>query len=163
MGRFSPSKAKRLRLVVLVGETPVAQTTSNAERRTKDWIEIWNEGAYERLPDVLAESATVHDPGAPGGVLNGRDEFEAHLREVRTGFPDFTIRTEEMLSSDGVVMFGWTVTATHEGEFDGIPATHREVELEGMSKTSIRDDEVVADRIHYDFYDFLKQLGLTDE
>ena len=140
----------------------MTQATSDVERCVNDWVGIWNTGAYERLADVLDESATVYDPGAPGGVLEGRDEFEAHLRDLRTGFPDFTIRIEEMHSGDGVVVTEWTVTATHEGEFNGIPATNREIELRGMSKTSIRDGEIVEDRIYHDFHAFLKQLGLTD-
>lgn len=140
----------------------MAQATSDVEQCVKDWVEIWNTGGCERLPDVLDESATVYDPGAPGGVLEGRDEFEAHLRELRTGFPDFTIRVEEMLSEDSVVMTEWTVTATHEGEFNGIPATDREIKLQGMSKTSVRDGEIVEDRVYHDFHSFLDQLGLTD-
>lgn len=140
----------------------MAQATSDIEQRMKDWVDVWNTGAYDRLPDVLAESATVYDPGAPGGVLEGRDEFEAHLRELRTGFPDFTIEIEEMLSGDGIVMTEWTARATHEGEFDGIPPTTREIELKGMSKTSIVDGEVVNDRVYHDFHAFLDQLGLID-
>lgn len=147
---------------MVVGGTPMVQAPSDAEQRMKDWVDIWNTGAYERLPDILDESATVYDPGAPGGVLEGRDEFEAHLRELRTGFPDFTIRIEEMLSDDGVVMTEWAVTATHEREFNGIPATNREIELQGMSKTLIRDDEIVEDRVYHDFHAFLEQLGLTN-
>lgn len=140
----------------------MAQATSDVEQCVTEWVNIWNTGAYERLGDVLDESATVYDPGAPGGVLEGRDEFEAHLRELRTGFPDFTIRIEEMLSEDGVVMTEWRVTATHDGEFNGIPATDREIELHGMSKTSVRGDEIVEDRVYHDFHAFLEQLGLTD-
>lgn len=140
----------------------MTQVTSNSEQRVKEWVDIWNSGSYERLPDVLDESVTVYDPGAPGGVLEGPDEVEAHLRELRTGFPDFTIEIEEMLSEHDVVMTEWTVTATHDGEFDGIPATNRAIELQGMSKTSVRDDEIVKDRIYHDFHAFLEQLGLTD-
>lgn len=140
----------------------MAQATSAVEQCVEDWVDIWNSGAYERLPDVLDESATVYDPGAPGGALEGRDEFEAYLRELRTGFPDFTIRVEELLSEGGVVVTEWTVTATHEGEFNGIPATDREIELRGMSKTSVRDGTIVEDRVYHDFHAFLEQLGLAD-
>jgi len=145
-----------------VGGTPMTQATSDLEQCVNDWVDIWNSGAYERLPDVLDETATVYDPGAPGGVLEGRDEFEAHMRELRSGFPDFAIRIEEMLTGDGVVMTEWTATATHEGEFNGISATNREVELRGMSKTAIRDGKIVEDRVYHDFHAFLEQLGLTD-
>jgi steroid delta-isomerase-like uncharacterized protein len=141
----------------------MAQTTSDVEQRVSEYVEVWNTGAYERLPAVLAESATVHDPDAPGGVLEGRDAFEAHLRELRQGFPDLTIDVDRMLSEDGVVMVHWTATATHEGEFDGIPPTDREVDFEGMSYMTVRDGRVVEDRVYHDFHAFLRQLGLVEE
>lgn len=92
--------------------------------------------------DILTESATVCDPDGSGRVLDGRDEFEAHLRELRTGFPDITIPIEDMLSQDDVVMTELTVTTTHEGGFDGIPATNRRVELQGLSNMVIQDGKL---------------------
>jgi steroid delta-isomerase-like uncharacterized protein len=141
----------------------MTQAISDAEQRVNDWVEVWNTGAYERLPDVLAEEATVHDPGAPGGVLEGCDAFEAHLRELRRGFPDLTIDVDGMLSEEGVVMVHWTATGTHEGEFDGIPPTGREVDFEGMSYTTVRNGHVVEDRVYHDFHEFLRQLGLVED
>lgn len=138
-------------------------TTADAERTVRDYVDVWNDGDYERLPDVLSESATVYDPGAPGGELRGRDEFEAHLRELRRGFPDFTISIGDLLSDEGVVMVEWTATGTHRGEFDGIPPTDRGVELVGMSKTLVADGKVREDRIYHDFHDFLDQLGLAGD
>lgn len=141
----------------------MVQITSDAEQCVSEYVGVWNTGAYERLPAVLAESATVHDPGAPGGVLEGRDAFEAHLRELRHGFPDLTIDVDEMFSEDGVVMIHWTATGTHEGAFDGIQPTDREVDFEGMSYTTVRDGRVIEDRVYHDFHAFLRQLGLVEE
>lgn len=141
----------------------MAQATSDAEQIVTDYIDAWNNGDYAKIPSLVAESATIHDPGAPEGALQGHDELEAHLKEIRSGFPDFTISIEEMLASDDVVMVDWTLTATHEGTFNDIPPTEREIELTGMSKTVVRDGRVQSDRIYYDFHDFLEQLGLVDE
>jgi steroid delta-isomerase-like uncharacterized protein len=141
----------------------MAQATPDAERTVKSYVDVWNTGDDTKIPDVVAESATIYDPGAPGGELHGRHEFESHLHELRTGFPDFTITIEDMLSSDEVVMVEWTVTATHEGEFNGIPPTSQEVALRGMSKTVIGDGKVREDRLYHDFHEFLNQLGLVDD
>ena len=140
----------------------MAQATSDAEKRVREYVEVWNTGSYDRLPTVLAESATVYDPGAPDGVLEGRDEFEAHLRDLRAAFPDFSISLDELFSEDDVVVTHWTATGTHEGEFDGISPTGKEVELRGMSRTTVRDGRVMEDRVYHDFHEFLSQLGLIE-
>lgn len=141
----------------------MAQATPETEQIVKAYIDVWNTGDYAKLPDVVAESAIISDPGAHAGELHSRDELEAHLREVRGGFPDFTITIEELLTSDEVVMIEWSVTASHKGEYRDIPPTDREVTLTGMSKTVIANGKVQEDRVYYDFHEFLEQLGLVDD
>lgn len=140
----------------------MAQTTPDAEQIVRSYVDVWNTGDEERLSEVLSESAAVHDPGAPDGVVHGRDEFEAFLREIRAGFPDFSITVDEMLSADEVVMLEWSASGTHEGEYSDIPPTGREFELSGMSKILVADGTVREDRIYYDFHEFLTQLGLVE-
>lgn len=142
---------------------PMAETTTEAEQLVREWVNVWNDGDYEKIRDIVAESATIHDPAAPEGEVHGPDEFEGFLRELRAGFPDFTITINDMLASDEVVMIEWTVTGTHEGEFNGISPTENKLEHSGMSKTLIADNKIQEDRIYYNFQEVLKQLGLTDE
>jgi predicted ester cyclase len=57
----------------------------------------------------------------------------------------------------------WTVTATHDGEYSGIPPTNREVEISGMAKILTENGKVVEDRLYYDLQEVFDQLGLTEE
>jgi steroid delta-isomerase-like uncharacterized protein len=141
----------------------MSQTIPHAEQLVREWVNVWNDGAYEKIPAVLAESATIYDPSAPEGKVHGHDEFESFLRELRTGFPDFRITIDDMLAGDEVVMIEWTVTGTHEGAFNDIPPTERELEHTGMSKILIADGKVQEDRIYYDFQEVIEQLGLIDD
>ena len=141
----------------------MAQATQDAEQTVESYVDVWNTGDYAEIPNVVGESATIYDPGAPEGELHGPDEFESHLRELRAGFPDFTITIEDMLSDDEVVMLEWTVAATHKGEFNDIPPTDQEIALRGMSKTMIADGKVREDRVYHDFHEFLGQLGLVND
>lgn len=140
----------------------MAEATPDVEQLMNDYTGIWNEGDYSKLPDVVSESVTVYDPGHPE-VVQGRDAFEAYLRELREAFPDFHVTIDETQASDGTVMSEWTVTATHEGEFNGIPPTGNEMELTGMDKTLIADGKIQEHRIYYDRQDMFEQLGLTEE
>lgn len=140
----------------------MAETTSDVERLMNDYVDVWNEGNYADIPDLVSESITVHDPGYPE-VVQGRDAFETYLRELREAFPDFHVTIDEMLASDEIVMSEWTVTATHEGEFDDIPPTGNEMELAGMDKIRLANGKVQEHRIYYAPGDMLEQLGLAEE
>lgn len=139
-----------------------SRTTEHAQLMG-DYLDIWNESEYSKLPDVVAESVTVYDPGAPGGEIRGRDALEAFLRELRTGFPDFEVTIDDTLASDDVIMAEWTFTATHGGEFNGIPPTGREIDLRGMDKIVVTDGKVQEHRIYYNLQELFEQLGLTEE
>lgn len=130
------------------------------ERLLNDYVDLWN-GDRSKL-DVVSESIVVSDPGAPEGEIRGRDAFESYLEDLRTGFPDFHVEIDDMLVGDDVVMGEWTVTATHEGEFNGVSPTGREMELVGMDKIRFGDDGILEHRIYYDVKDMFEQLGLAD-
>lgn len=141
----------------------MAQITPDVEQIVNDYVDVWNEGNYGQIPDVVTESVAIYDPGAPGGEVHGREGFEAFLREVRTGFPDFHIAVDDVLAGDDVVMAEWTATGTHEGEFNDVPPTGREIDMTGMSKILIADGKVEEDRIYYDRQELFEQLGLADD
>lgn len=144
------------------GGFTMAEATPDVEQLISDYLDVWN-GDYATLPDVVTESVAIYGPAAPEGGIHGRDEFEAYLEELRTGFPDVTLTEDDLLAGDDVVMAEWTFTGTHEGEFNEIPPTGREVEITGMSKILLADDKVREDRIYYDLQELFEQLGLTEE
>ena len=112
--------------------------------------------------DVYAESASFYGPDIPDGI-HGRDAYENYAKEVVPAFPDLRLSVDDVLASDEVVMVEWTWTGTHEGEFEGIAPTGREVEIRGMTKAVIADGKIQEERGYYDLQDFLAQLGITDE
>jgi len=133
--------------------------TTDHESLMHEYTGLWN-GDFSNL-DVVAESVDVSVPSLSDGEIHGRDAFEAYLRELRTGFPDWHVTMDDTLAGDGVVMKEWTVTATHEGEYNGIPPTERTIEISGMAKILITNGRVQEDRLYYDFHEVIEQLGLT--
>lgn len=137
-----------------------SQMTLAAREVEREYRELWN-GDYSKL-DVVAESVDLSVPSMSDGEIHGRDEFEAYLRELRTGFPDWHVTVDEILATDELVMKEWTVTATHEGEYSGIQPTNREIEMSGMAKIVIENGKVQRDTLYYNFQELLEQLGLVE-
>lgn len=131
------------------------------ESLMNDYTALWN-GDFSKL-DVVAESVDLYVPSLSDGEIHGRDAFEAYLRELRTGFPDWHVTMKDMLANEDVVMKEWTVTATHKGEYNGIPATERTIDISGMGKILIVNGEVQEDHLYYDFHELIEQLGLTEQ
>jgi steroid delta-isomerase-like uncharacterized protein len=139
----------------------MAQATTDAERVATDYVELWNERAFERIPDLVSESFVHVDPN--GSEVHGRDGMEEYIRGILSGFPDLHVDVTEMVSSGGTVMYEATLTMTHEGEFEGIPPTGRELEIPEMATIEVADGTVEAHRVYFDNQETLRQLGLVEE
>jgi len=139
----------------------MAQTTTHAERVANDYVELWNERAFERIPELVSESFVHVDPD--GSEVHGRDGMEEYIREILVGFPDLHVAVTDMTSSGDTVMYEATLTMTHEGEFEGIPPTGRELDIREMATIEVADGKVEAHRVYYDFQETLRQLGLVEE
>jgi steroid delta-isomerase-like uncharacterized protein len=139
----------------------MAQATTDAEQVATDYVELWNEREFERIPELVAESFVHVDPD--GAEVHGREGLEAYMRGILAGFPDLHVDVTEMVSSGGTVMYEATLTMTHEGEFEGIPPTGREVEVREMATIEVADGWVEAHRVYFDNQETLGQLGLVEE
>ena len=143
----------------------MAKTNTTEHEQTlntyQDYEDLWN-GDLSKL-DVVAESISFYNSSLPEGELHGREAFEAYLREIRSAFPDWHVVADDLLVSDGIVMKEWTITGTHEGEFQGVPPTGREIEFNGMDKIVIADGKVQEARLYHNPRELPEQLGLTED
>lgn len=140
----------------------MTQATTEAEQLANAYVEAWNEQDYSTIPDLVSESVVVHNPTAPEGVVRGREALEAFMQGVLAGFPDFHVSIIEMLADDNQVMYEAELTMTHEGEFERIPPTGREVTVREMANCHVADGRIQEYRVYFDQQEIFKQLGLTD-
>lgn len=133
-----------------------------SERLVNGYVDAWNEQDYSAIPELVSESIVVHNPTAPGGVVRSRDELEAFMRGVTAGFPDFHVTILDLLADENQVMYEAELTMTHEGEFEGIPPTGREVEIREMATCHVADGRLQEYRIYFDQQEVFEQLGLTE-
>jgi len=141
----------------------MTEATEEAEQLVNAYLSMWEQQEYSKIPDLVSESFEMHGPFTPEEGIRGRDGLEEWMREVTSGFPDFRTDVLDVLSSDDLVMCEVTVSGTHEGEFDGVPPTGREVEIRAMEKFDVADSTVREHRVHFDQQEMLEQLELADE
>lgn len=70
----------------------MAEATPEAEHLVKDYVEMWNDQEYSKIPDLVAESFVMYDPAAPAEGVAG-PEREVHgpdgLEQFMRSWPDF--------------------------------------------------------------------------
>lgn len=139
--------------------TPTAEENKALVRR---YYEVLQEEDFGALEEVLASDYTVH--GIPGaeGELTGRDAVEAYLRELYEAFPDMTTTIAELVAEDDIVAYRATFTATHEGEFMGVPATGEDVNVDATGFFRIEDGTIAEAWPQFDTLAMLQQFGVVE-
>jgi steroid delta-isomerase-like uncharacterized protein len=110
------------------------------------------------LAATHAENSSVASP--MGGVQEGREEIERVYRNWFAAFQDIKTEQDDLLiDGDRVVMIA-RVSGTHSGDFMGLPATGRQMEVLMVSLMTVTDGFVVDERRIYDFTGLLVQVGV---
>ena len=116
---------------------------------------VWNEGDWNAFDDLYASTFINRS--------NGND-FIAHkhaIEMLRIAFPDVCITIVDHLVDGDKLIARWTGTGTHENTFIGIPATHKKVEIMGITIFRVANGKFVEGWINGDDAGLMRQLGVT--
>jgi predicted ester cyclase len=114
-----------------------------------------DEAAYDEL----------NDPGfvnlsAPPGIPSDREGGKVYLFGFLNAFPDCQFTIDDMVAEGDQVVTKKTFRGTHTGEFAGIPATGKKVELQFVDIMRVRDGRIVEHWLSMDQLSFMQQLGV---
>lgn len=116
-----------------------------------------NAGNIETAVESFAVDAVDHDP-APGQAA-GREGFKAFFTELTSAFPDAHIEPAHMVADDANVAIAYTLTGTHQGDFNGIAPTGKTIEVRGLQIGRFEDGKIVERWGSSDELGILQQLG----
>ncbi len=117
-----------------------------------------NSGNIDVAVESFAQEAVDHDP-APGQGA-GRDGFKAFFQSLTSAFPDAHIEPAQMVADEENVAIAYTLTGTHQGEFNGIAPTGKRIEVRGVQIGRFADGKIVERWGSSDELGILKQLGV---
>ena len=117
-------------------------------------------GDLDGFGDLLADDFVEHD-GMPG-LPPTKDGTLDYFRILLSAFPDMRLDVDDLIASDDKTVARVTATATHEGEFMGVPATGTRVEMQLIDIMRFDDDGLVCE--HWgvaDMLSLMQQLGVV--
>jgi uncharacterized protein (TIGR02246 family) len=109
--------------------------------------------AMDHAPDGVVVSPT-------GGVLEGRADIERIYRVWFVAFPDLSFTTEDLLVDNDRAALLCRFAGTHAGEFFGMSATGRRIEVAGAFIYRLENGQIVHERRILDFTGLLIQVGV---
>ena len=95
---------------------------------------------------------------AEGEQPVGREEYGELIAATRAALPDLRMTIEGEVAEGDTVAIRFRASATHIGEFLGVPATGRRLDWVGMGWLRIRDGQIVERRNVTDVHGLLEQL-----
>jgi steroid delta-isomerase-like uncharacterized protein len=114
-----------------------------------------NAGDPEALNDFLAEDYINHNPFVEDGLAANK----AFWRQWLAAFPDTRVVVEDTFAAGDRVAGRFTYRATHHGEFMGIPASGRPVEMRSIDIWRVADGKLVEHWDELNTMEFMQQLG----
>ena len=95
-----------------------------------------------------------------GNPAMDRQGHEAFARGFYAGFPDVQHHIDEVIATDDRVAVRFTLRGTHDGNFFGIPATHKPVAVRATVVMHVTDGKVTALFGIFDEAGLLRQIGV---
>ncbi|CAN5370579.1 hypothetical protein BH11BAC3_BH11BAC3_47970 [soil metagenome] len=121
------------------------------------WDEIINKGKLEMFNDSNFTSNVVMHV-APADIV-GIDSARAYYANYLTGFSNVSFTIVDVFAQGDKLVKQWNFKGKHTGEFFGMPATGKDVNLDGVTIVRMENGKIAEERDYFDNLEFMQQLG----
>lgn len=131
---------------------------ANIKMYTHVWDEIINKGKLGMFNDSnFTKNVVMH--ASPADVV-GIDSAKAYYANYLTGFSNIIFTIKDVFGQGDKLVKHWNFKGTHTGVFFGIPATGKQLNLDGVTLVRMENGKIAAEQDFFDNLEFSQQLGL---
>ena len=145
-------------------ELELAQST--LEKNITMYETVWNKVINDREIDLINEDSFDKDVTAlatSAGDIIGLENFKNYYNNYLTGFSDAEFTIVDIFGQGNKMVKHWNFKGTHDGDFFGVPATGKSVDISGTTLIKMKDGKIAAEQDYMDFLSFYTQLGLLGQ
>ncbi len=131
---------------------------ANVKMYSHTWDEIVNKGKLEMFNDSnFTKNVVMHV--SPKDIV-GIDSARAYYAQYLTGFSKISFTIKDVFAQGDKLVKHWNFKGTHTGLFMGIPATNKEVSIDGVTLVRMENGKIAEEQDFLDNLEFMQQLGL---
>ena len=134
-----------------------ATTATNIEV-VRDAFAALNAADLDQCMTFLAEDFAINLAGMPF-QMRGREAWRSNAEVMQAAFPDFRAHIDDIFAAEDRVAVRVTLRGTHRGDFQGIPATGREVAFMSLEHYQVQGGLLVEEWISSDLTTLMRQLS----
>jgi steroid delta-isomerase-like uncharacterized protein len=127
-------------------------------RMVEEAIAALNAHDLDRYLRQHADSYAWEADAFPAPV-RGHEAVKQAMSVYFRAFPDLHFEMDQLITSGDHVVYRWRATGTHQGEFQGIAPTNRQVSARGCTVSEIKNGQFVRTASYSDQLTLLQQLG----
>jgi steroid delta-isomerase-like uncharacterized protein len=117
----------------------------------------WQQHDLDAAAEYLAPDWVGHYAGI--GEVQGVDGFKRVAAAYLRAFPDLAIAVHDALGDGDRIVRRVSFTGTHQGPFLGVPATGRQIRVEGTVILRIVGGQIAEEWVTENLLGLLQQLG----
>lgn len=121
--------------------------------------EVWNQGKFEVLDEVVSPDYVGHLP-APPGAPSGREGLRWLIQAYRVAFPDIRVQIDDQIAEGDKVLTRISIRGTHRGQLMHIPPTNKEITVTALVFTRFKNGQNVEGWAELDRFGLMQQLGV---
>ena len=118
--------------------------------------EIFLGGNFDSVDELLTEDFMPHTWGS---MQPGRNGLKEAIERVQSGISDERMRIDDVIAEGDRVAVRLTSSATHTGDFMGMPPSGKRYEIGEIHIFRLQDGQVAEHWHQADFMGMMKQLG----
>ena len=159
-GRYPASWLVVGAMIVAATGCQASSDVSDSREPNKALVRRWIEDGFNTHSSAVADTLFAEQVAVNGNAV-GREGIKASMGRFLSAFPDLRVTIDEIIAEENEVGMWYTAEGTHQGEYEGIPATGRHVKWSGVDLFSIADGKIAQARFMSDYYGLLTQLGAS--
>ncbi len=136
-----------------------AEVEKQNEALMRRSFEEWNKGSSDFFMEATTPDYTFCSPSGNRNPMP-REKAVENVEMFWKGFPDISFSIEDIIAEGDMIITKMVVKGTHEGEFMGIPATGRKIEVSGIIISRIENGKFVKEWEEMDNLGLMTQLGM---
>ncbi|WP_238988434.1 ester cyclase [Aureibaculum marinum] len=134
-------------------------TESNIKMYEHIWDKILNQGQIDLINDIYFDTDIILVSNTENII--GVNDFKGYYQNFLIGFSDIEFSIIDIFGQGEKMVKHWNFKGKHTGDFFGIPATGKLVNIDGVTLIKMKNGKIAKEQDFMDNAIFIEQLGLV--
>ena len=149
--------------ITFLSITSLYAQKNTIEKDIKMYSQIWdnviNKGQINQINAANFDTGVTFVT-SPQNIV-GIEGFKAYYQNFLTGFSEINFTIVDIFGQGDKIVKHWNFKGKHTGNFFGIPATGKTVNIEGVTLVKMKNGKIAQEQDFMDNMVFMQQLGLA--